>query len=171
MNHAVGRHGHGADTSEDVGPALRALGMRMTPQRERVLAAVRRLGHATPDAVAEEVDRDAGAPLSLSTVYRNLEALEQVGIVSHSYLDQRTPSYHLTAHADHLHLICLGCGQVSDAPVGLADGLAQRLLDAVGFVADVRHLAVHGWCAACDAADPQEPPGVSGDAPTGTPTG
>lgn len=128
----------------------------MTPQRERVLAAVRRLEHATPDAVAEEVDRDAGAPLSLSTVYRNLEALEQAGIVSHTYLDQRTPSYHMTAHADHLHLICLGCGKVSDAPVELADGLARALMDVVGFVADVRHLAVHGWCAACDAADPQE---------------
>lgn len=155
-HHASSRPGHGADTSGDVGPTLRALGMRMTPQRERVLAAVRRLEHATPDAVADEVDRDAGAPLSLSTVYRNLEALEQAGIVSHTYLDQRTPSYHMTAHADHLHLICLGCGKVSDAPVELADGLARALMDAVGFVADVRHLAVHGWCAACDAADPQE---------------
>ena len=125
--------------------------MRMTPQRERVLAAVRRLEHATPDAISETVDRDGGTPLSLSTVYRNLEALENAGIVSHTHLDQRTPSYHMTTHADHVHLICVGCGNVGEAPVGVADTLARALLDGVGFAADVRHLAVHGWCAACDA--------------------
>lgn len=133
-----------------VAETLRARGMRMTPQRERVLAAVGSLGHATPDAVAEAVDRDGGPPLSLSTVYRNLEALERVGAVSHTHLEHRAPSYHLATHANHLHLVCLGCGAVSELPVRLVDGFARAVMERADFVVDVRHMAVHGWCAACE---------------------
>lgn len=134
----------------EVADALRARGMRMTPQRERVLAAVGALGHATPDAVAESIDADGGPPLSLSTVYRNLEALERVGAVSHTHLEHRAPSYHLATHANHLHLVCLGCGAVSEAPVQVADSFASTLMRETAFVVDVRHMAVHGWCAACE---------------------
>ena len=136
--------------AHDVAETLRARGMRMTPQRERVLRAVERLGHATPDAVAEAVDADDGPPLSLSTVYRNLEALERIGAVSHTHLDHRAPSYHLATHANHLHLVCLGCGAVSEAPVAIADAFARAIVDGAGFVVDVRHMAVHGWCARCE---------------------
>lgn len=134
----------------DVAEAIRARGMRMTPQRERVLTAVGALGHATPDAVAAAIDKDGGPPLSLSTVYRNLEALERVGAVSHTHLDHRSPSYHLATHANHLHLVCLGCGSVSEAPVRMADSFAHTVMRESAFVVDVRHMAVHGWCAACE---------------------
>ena len=122
----------------------------MTPQRERVLAVVEALGHATPDAVADAVDADGGPPLSLSTIYRNLEALERVGAVSHTHLDHRAPSYHLATHANHVHLVCVGCGAVSEAPVGVADAFAATVMELSRFVVDVRHMAVHGWCEACE---------------------
>src|SRR4051812_42026898 len=101
------RNGHGADRScrprprstlkivQDIVATLRARGMRMTPQRRRVIAAVEELGHATPDALAATVARDGGAALPLSTIYRNLEALEDLGVVTHTHLDHRSPTYHL----------------------------------------------------------------------------
>ena len=49
---------------------LRDKGLRLTPQRELVLAAVRELGHATPEEVAEKV-RQTHPGINLSTVYRN----------------------------------------------------------------------------------------------------
>ena len=91
---------------QDIGASLRARGMRMTPQRRRVIEAVEELGHATPDALAATVARDGGAALPLSTIYRNLEALEALGVVTHTHLDHRAPTYHLADHADHLHLVC-----------------------------------------------------------------
>lgn len=158
-------HGHAGDREataaghrvapdvDAVAETLRARGMRMTPQRERVLAAVGALGHATPDAVAEAIDADGGPPLSLSTVYRNLEALERVGAVSHTHLEHRAPSYHLATHANHLHLVCLSCGAVREAPVHVADAFAKTVVQDSGFVVDVRHMAVHGWCGACEKED------------------
>ena len=55
---------------------LHEKGLRLTPQRELVLSAVRSLGHATPEEVAEKV-RSTHPGINLSTVYRNLETLEK----------------------------------------------------------------------------------------------
>jgi Fur family ferric uptake transcriptional regulator len=131
--------------------------MRLTRQRERIIAAVRGLGHATPDGLAAAVARDGGPALSLSTIYRNLEALEEVGVVSHTHLDHRSPTYHLADHADHIHLVCLACGAVTESPLTTADPFVGNLLTAHGFVADVKHMAIHGWCASCSeqAAPPR----------------
>ena len=123
--------------------------MRLTPQRERIIDAIQMLGHATPDGLAAAVGRDGGSALPLSTIYRNLEALEEVGVVSHTHLDHRSPTYHLSDHADHLHLVCLSCGVVIESTVTTADPFVGNLLALHGFVADVKHMAIHGWCAAC----------------------
>jgi Fur family ferric uptake transcriptional regulator len=136
---------------KDLGESLRARGMRLTPQRERIIRAIRVLGHATPDGLATAVGRDGGPDLSLSTIYRNLETLEEVGVVSHTHLDHRSPTYHLSDHADHLHLVCLSCGVVIESAVTTADPFVGNLLTLHGFVADVKHMAIHGWCAACSA--------------------
>jgi len=128
--------------------------MRLTPQRRRIVDALARLEHGTPDTIAARVAQDGGAPLPLSTIYRGLEALEQLGFVSHTHLDHRTPTYHLADHATHIHLVCLACGSISEAPSGMADGFAGNLRGAAGFEADVTHMAVHGWCAPCSADRP-----------------
>ena len=72
---------------------LRDKGLRLTPQRELVLSAVRELGHATPEEVAEKV-RQTHPGINLSTVYRNLETLENVGLVQHTHLGHGGATYH-----------------------------------------------------------------------------
>ena len=121
----------------------------MTPQRQRVLDAVARLGHATPEDVVAVVAGDGGQALAPSTVYRALEALESLGIVGHTHLDHRAPSYHLADHADHIHLVCRACGTVQEAPRTYAEGFAGNVLAGSGFVADVTHMAIHGECSTC----------------------
>ena len=60
---------------------LRDQGYRITPQRQLVLEAVNTLGHATPEELLSEVQKTAAA-VNLSTIYRTLEVLEQVGLVT-----------------------------------------------------------------------------------------
>ena len=69
---------------------LREQGYRLTPQRELVLDAVEKLGHATPDEVLAEV-RDALDAVNVSTVYRTLEVLEELGLVRHAHLSATAP--------------------------------------------------------------------------------
>ena len=146
---AVGALDRRVEGVQDVGEQLRAQGRRMTPQRQRVLDAVATLGHATPDDVVARVSSDGGALLAPSTVYRALEALESLGVVGHTHLDHRAPSYHLADHADHIHLVCRTCGRVQQCDKDLAATFTGNVLDSTGFVADVTHMAVHGQCAAC----------------------
>jgi hypothetical protein len=52
----------------------------------------------------------------------------------------------------HIHLVCSDCGAVGQQPVDVAVGLAEAVRASVGFRADLRHLTLHGWCAACAEA-------------------
>jgi Fur family ferric uptake transcriptional regulator len=130
-----------ADT--ELAARLRAQGLRMTPQRQRVFDAVRSLGHATPEQLS-----DAVSGVDVTTVYRALEVLEEIGLVKHTHLGHGAPSYR-PADDDHVHVVCHTCGAVIDAPHDLVDELAARLVHDRGFVLDRSHFTVFGRCADC----------------------
>jgi Fur family ferric uptake transcriptional regulator len=129
---------------------LRARGLRLTPQRQLVLEAVHGLGHATPDEVLAEVRRTASG-VNVSTVYRTLDLLEELGLVTHTHLGHGSPTYHPAEAAGHLHLVCRECGSISEADPEVAAPLVARLEERHGFATDVQHFAIFGRCAACGA--------------------
>jgi Fur family transcriptional regulator, ferric uptake regulator len=136
-------HHHGPVAGPDLAERLHARGLRATPQRERVLAAVRTMGHATPEEIFDTVP-----DVDLTTVYRTLELLEELGLVRHAHLDHGAPAYR-PAEDDHVHVVCHDCGSVIDAPAALADELERRLREERGFWLDRAHLTVFGRCRDC----------------------
>jgi len=143
----VHTHSH-AEPSPDLAAELRSRGMRMTAQRDRVLGAVRELGHATPEQISEAVPE-----VDLTTVYRTLELLEELGLVRHAHLGHGAPSYR-PAEDDHIHVVCHTCGSVLDAAPDLIDELEQRLAGKDGFVLDRSHFTVFGRCRNCAGTNP-----------------
>jgi Fur family ferric uptake transcriptional regulator len=129
---------------------LRASGHRLTPQRELVLTAVERLGHATPDEVYAEV-RTRSSSINLSTVYRTLELLDDLGLIHHAHLSDRAPTYHSTSGHAHAHLVCRSCGAVTSVGADEAEQALGRLVRQHGFEPDYGHLTVFGLCASCAA--------------------
>jgi len=127
---------------------LRARGYRLTPQRQLVLQAVDTLGHATPEHVLTEVRRTA-AGVNISTVYRTLDLLEELGLVTHTHLGHGAPRYHLAAEAQHVHLVCRDCEKVTEPDVSLAAPFVESLRASHGFETDVKHFAIFGRCADC----------------------
>lgn len=127
---------------------LRAKGYRVTPQRQLVLEAVTNLEHGTPEEICTEVQRTARG-VNISTVYRTLELLEELGLVKHAHLGHGPPNYHLAAEAEHIHLVCRGCHTVEDVDPAVAEGLAALLERDQGFETDVHHLTVYGRCKEC----------------------
>ena len=136
---------------------LRGSGYRLTPQRELILRAVQRLGHATPDEVLAEVRKESSA-VNVSTVYRTLEVLEELGLVRHAHLSDRAPTYHSVTGHDHFHLVCRNCGRIVSVDPDVLGPLVARLEDEEGFVVDVGHLTVHGQCRECPTQPGAEPP-------------
>ena len=130
---------------------LRARGYRLTPQRQLVLEAVDRLGHATPDDLVAEVRKTASG-VNISTVYRTLELLEGLGLVTHAHLGHGAPTYHAVTGADHVHLVCRSCEHVDEVPPDSVAPLVAQLKAERGFVVDIGHVAIFGLCKGCAAA-------------------
>jgi Fur family ferric uptake transcriptional regulator len=131
---------------------LRARGLRLTAPRQLVLEAVHRLRHATPDQIhADVAERAAG--VNITTVYRTLELLEELELVTHAHLSHGAPTYHPVGEHQHAHLVCRGCGSIETLPSPALAGLAGELLDSRGFQLDIGHVALFGRCGRCTSQD------------------
>ncbi|GAC1701567.1 MAG: transcriptional repressor [Candidatus Limnocylindrales bacterium] len=135
--------------TEQIEQRIRATGRRMTRQRRAVLAAVQRSRHhVTADEIATRV-RATHPRIDPSTVYRNLEALEAIGLVSHSHLEDRITRWHRADVERHGHLVCRSCGEETELPAAALAGFERRLEAAHAFIADLGHSAIVGICRAC----------------------
>lgn len=143
-----------AEASSGWQALLRSQGYRLTPQRELVLAAVETLGHATPDEVFAEVRRHSDS-INLSTVYRTLELLDELGLIRHAHLSDRAPTYHSARGHEHAHLVCRHCQQSFAVGRDEVEQTLAPLVASRGFVPDYGHLTVFGACADCAAAAPE----------------
>ena len=131
---------------------LRGTGRRLTPQRQLILSAVEELGHATPDEVHARVQQQVSS-VNASTVYRTLEVLEDLGLVRHTHLSDRAPTYHSTSGHEHFHLVCRTCRGVTSVSTAQAAPFVEALVAEHGFVPDVGHLAVFGTCRDCSEGE------------------
>jgi Fur family transcriptional regulator, ferric uptake regulator len=138
--------------TEELADKLHSLGYRLTPQRQLVLGAVEKLGHATPDEILVEVQQHASA-VNVSTVYRTLEVLEELGLVRHTHLSDRAPTYHSVTDHEHFHLVCRKCHRVRSVDPDMVAPLDTALRSEHGFVIDVGHLAIFGECVECEDSD------------------
>lgn len=136
-------------TSVDTVLALvRARGGRATPSRRILLEVLFDTdAHLSAEELAEAVQ--ARAPdVHLSTIYRNLEDLQRLGVVVHTHLGHGPATYQLASLA-HAHFICEECGAMIEAPDELFRGLARTAKANLGFTIDPHHFAILGRCAAC----------------------
>lgn len=127
---------------------LRANGYRITPQRQLVLEAINDLGHATPEQLCDAVQSKASG-VNLSTIYRTLEVLEAVGLVTHAHIGHGAPTYHSVEDEAHIHLVCDVCSSVVAIDADVAEVFVQILREKAGFETDVAHVSIHGQCAKC----------------------
>jgi Fur family ferric uptake transcriptional regulator len=139
-----------ADSS--LADVLRARGLRLTAQRQLILEAVHGLGHATPEQVHAAV-REVAAGVNITTVYRTLELLEELGLVSHTHLSHGSPTFHAIGEEQHVHLVCRVCGAVDEVSPALLAPLATQLEGQRGFLVDIGHVALFGLCAQCGSPE------------------
>lgn len=129
--------------------SLRASGHRLTPQRESVLAVI---GESQAHLTAEEILRRVRTRypyLNKSAVYRSLDLLTEIGLVTQTDLGQGRVEYELHQHPHHHHLVCRNCGAVSQVDHENFRPLGRRLKHKYGFRADLDHFAVFGTCRKC----------------------
>ncbi|MCC6178770.1 MAG: transcriptional repressor [Chloroflexi bacterium] len=129
--------------------ALKERGHRLTPQRQLIVEAIESSeGHVSAESVHAKVAAQF-PQVNISTVYRTLELLQDLGLVTHTHFDDGIAQYHLASDAGHQHLICRRCGYEREIDVRELDQLDRHLRERYGFQADLAHFAIVGTCARC----------------------
>src|SRR4051794_18073430 len=133
---------------EEVEAAVRRDGGRLTRPRRQVLEA---LFAAEGLASAEQI---AGEEIELTSVYRNLERLEELGVVRHVHLGHGPGLYGLVGDGEREYLVCEACAKVTVAETARLDRVRALVRDEFGYEPRFTHFPMHGLCAACAAAEP-----------------
>ena len=124
-------------------------GYRLTPQRMMVMSAIANSEHHIS---AEEIYVQVVAKyphVNISTVYRTLDLLKRLGLVTETDLGGGRVRYHPADKGHHHHLVCQECGAIIDLDESVLSSLKSQLLQEYKFSADLRHLAIFGRCSNC----------------------
>jgi Fur family transcriptional regulator, ferric uptake regulator len=136
----------------EVRDRLRARGLRWTPQRRILIEVLSRTdGHVTGAELVERC-REVDPGTIPSTVYRTLDVLEELGLLSHSHGADGREEFHVLPTAVHGHLHCIDCGTTWEIEADEAASLVASLERRRDFAVDVTHLSIAGRCGACSAA-------------------
>jgi len=128
---------------------LNSAGARLTSQRALILDIIRQ-GHNHLDA--DEIYQQARKKqprINLSTVYRTLRKLKELGLVDELHFDETHHHYELKQHAEHHHLVCVECGKVVEFSCNLCLEMREEIAHQKDF--EVTGVEVHmaGLCAEC----------------------
>jgi len=129
--------------------SLRQVGYRLTPQRMLIVSLIHdSKGHVTAEELHSRVVEQYPF-VDISTVYRTLQLLKKLHLVSETDLGGGRVQYELTQEGRHHHLVCRRCGATSPLDDEMIEPLRGRLLEKHGFQADMEHFAIFGTCQKC----------------------
>ncbi len=136
-------------SSESSRVALNAGGLRVTSQRALLLELIRQgEGHLDADEIYRRA-RERQPRLSLSTVYRTLQALKKLGLIEELHFDANHHHYEAKPSSEHHHLVCLGCGRVIEFHTPLSRYIRRSVAEAKDFEIVDTEVRVAGYCDKC----------------------
>src|SRR5579872_4634669 len=125
---------------------LRKQGYRLTPQRYMILSVIQESGgHLSIDQIMERVQQRNPA-VSLSTVYRTLELLRELGLVRENHLPGEQPHYEAAEGTAHHHLVCRNCRAVIHLDDTLLGNLHEMLQNQYHFHGLTLDLVAARYC-------------------------
>ena len=131
--------------------AVRSHGLRASAARRLLLAALVAADRpVTAEAIARGLDGRL-PPSDVGSIYRNLEALERIGIVRRLVAGHGAALFTLTAADDPGYLACERCGDVRPADSRALALVREAVRNALGYDVSFRHVPLVGTCARCVA--------------------
>ncbi|TEB06512.1 Ferric uptake regulation protein [Pelotomaculum schinkii] len=132
---------------------LRRNGYKITPQRQEILKAFMESSSRLPQSAEDIHNRvvEKYPNVSLDTIYRNLNVLEGLEIISRLSLKDGKSRYELNPGGSHQHhLICLGCGAAE-----AIDYCPLKALHEIGIAEEKKFeirehsFEIFGYCSLC----------------------
>ena len=137
--------------TESIFETIKQKGLRLTKTRRAVLEML--VTTHTPLSVPRILADlgTCGILVNKTTVYRELEQLEKIGIVKSLSLQDRKQYFELATRDHHHHFICVECEKVEDILFDESDlsGQETRLAEQKGFSVLRHSLEFFGLCNIC----------------------
>jgi len=128
---------------------LNRAGKRFTHQRALIMDIIRQgQGHLDADEIFRRA-REKELRLSLSTVYRTLQMMKELGLVDELHFGENHHHYEVKPTKGHYHLVCLGCGRVIEFSYPLSRYLKREVPELKDFDIDETEIRVAGYCNLC----------------------
>ncbi|MFC1991260.1 Fur family transcriptional regulator [Chloroflexota bacterium] len=133
-----------------IGHKLSKLGYRLTPQRLMILRSVEEAAsHISAEEIYTQV-RTHYPQMNISTVYRTLELVKGLGLVTETDLGDGRARYHCMGKGRHHHLVCEKCGEIIDIEESILSHLWADIQQKYKFKVNMKHLAIFGRCVNCN---------------------
>jgi Fe2+ or Zn2+ uptake regulation protein len=128
---------------------LRKRGYRLTPQRNMILSVIQEAdGHLSIEQIAARVQK-LNPYVNLSTIYRTLELLRELGLVRENHLPGEQPHFEAADGTAHHHLVCRSCHAVIHLDDTLLGKLHEQLQREFHFHNITLDLVAAGYCQSC----------------------
>ncbi len=130
---------------------LKERGYRLTNQRRLIVRELEGKRHLSAEEIHDRLKVEH-PELGLSTVYRTLDLLTELGIVRKEDFGEGYSRYELTTERMHHHARCRECGKVIEFNEELMEYLVLQVERETGFSTDWYEITLHGRCAECAAS-------------------
>lgn len=143
---------HESDWAAHAGTNLARAGYRRGEARRSVVDLLAEQPCALSAQEIEDALRRADRPVGRASVYRVLDELERLGLVSRIELRDGMARYealHPGAERHHDHLVCDGCGQIMPFRDEELERAIHRVAGRVEFAVDEHEVVLHGQCGDC----------------------
>lgn len=129
--------------------AIETIGQRMTSQRRLLLDIIRSSNeHLDADELYRQA-KEKDSRISLSTVYRNLSLLKDVGLVAERHLGKEHHHYEINIAPHHHHLICIKCGDVFEFESPFTEKMIATVEEASQYSVTNIEVNMQGYCREC----------------------
>src|SRR5579884_2426353 len=122
-----------------------------TRPREQIAAILKHEQRYLSAAEIHDLLRKKHSKVSLSTVYRTLDLLQERGEASSRVDERGEATYVVCAPTHHHHAICRSCGKVEELACEALERIAGELRSHHGFELDDHAMEFFGRCAVCRA--------------------
>jgi Fur family peroxide stress response transcriptional regulator len=128
--------------------AIRNKGFKATPQRIAICRiALNDRDHPTAQNIYDKVQKEHPT-VSLATVYKTLQMLEELNLISEICLSSGQTRYDPLMYS-HINLICTQCGRIEDIEDSRTQNIMENIASAAKFTMTAQPISVYGICANC----------------------
>ena len=128
---------------------LKSKGLKLTKQRKELLEEVLDYeGHFEIEDIVHKI-KNKNLPISRATVYRTLNLLKDLGIITEVIKYNNRTIYELSLKDHHDHLICRKCGKIIEFSEEEIENLQNKICEEYGFKPEMHRLEIYGLCKEC----------------------